>query len=232
MKTFTEVLEENMCQFFTDFSRKPHLIGYVLNNSPRAFSSYLHTELAKSEKDESEIVISSKNGPICRFILKAVKKGDSVAFIPDFELLEYGKELMSKDEMKFDYDLIEEVGHNLITNTAFCNCAVTASSGMVFTDGEWKANPIPVNSPDDVNGIAFAEEADACIVMVTYIFTILELLCNNKDVSSDVELPTLPSLGKAKISPVKDGYNVTITFDKEYKAMCKSDTLAEKFASM
>lgn len=232
-KTFTEVMEMKATEFFSEFGTRPHIIGYITKSIPIAIAAYLTDKLSESENAESELVISSNEGPICKFLLKAVKKGDSVAFIPDFELLEVGKKWVMADELNFDSMVFEEVGRKVAENKDFINSLNSSYAGLVYVNGEWKSNPN--TSPlldNEANGVMFSEEADSGVIFAVYILTIFEILCNNKDASNDVELPSLLSLGKVKISPVKDGWNVSIVFDKEFKAACKSDALAEKIASL
>jgi hypothetical protein len=110
-------------------------------------------------------------------------------------------------------------------NKEFIECAKKAFAASTYNDGEWK------ESEKEESGIVFDSSPDACISEIIPIVTILEVLANNKDASSDVEYD-VEGLGKFKISPVKDGYTVTCTFNKEFKSTCKSDALAEKFINM
>lgn len=227
MKTFTELTDKKLCNLFTEFQQYPLLAGFITDGFGRGISSYLKKELMDNKSDYSELILGGpKYGEVMKFILKAVKKGDSVAFIPEFEMLTAGKDFINSDEIEFDVKNIVEMANDLKENKECMIAFREAYAGKLYTDDGWT----DLNAGDDEKGLAFDEETDIAVASCAVIASIIEVLCNNKDESSDIEYE-IAGLCKFKVSPVKDGYNVTATFDKEFKTNCKSDKLAEELAA-
>lgn len=224
MKTFTDVVEKKLGEFFTEIREFPQLAGFVTGGLPVAIASYLASDMYENTKAESELVISGPTGKIMRFELKATKKGDSVALLPGFELLDAGKEFINSDEVKFDANMIEDFAKEITKNEKFTTCLREAFAGKIYSDGEW----VDMQSGDD-KGLVFDDETDVAVSAESAILSIIEILCNNKDSSTDITYD-VPGLGEFKVSSVKDGYSVSMTFDKQFKSNCKSDKLAEKIA--
>lgn len=224
MKTFTDIVEKKMSSFFTEVREHPELASFITNGFPNAIASYLASDMYENSKPESELVLGSPTGKLMRFGLKSTKKGDSVAFIPEFDMLDAGKEYINSDEVKFDSDTIEDFAKEIIKNTKFAKCLREAFAGKLYHDGEW----IDIITGDD-KGLVFDDEQDAAVCAESVVLSLIEILCNNKDSTTDLTFE-IPKLGIFKVSSVKDGYNVSLTFDKEFKSNCKSDKLAEKIA--
>ena len=224
MITFTEIIEKKTGDFFTEIREHPGLAGFISGGFPNAVASYLASEMYDNSKPEAELIISCPTGKLMRFALKATKKGDSVAFIPEFELLDAGKEFINSDEVKFDPRMIEDFAKEIVKNEKFAKCLREAFAGKIYVDGEWK----DIQTSED-KGLVFDDEVDVSICAEAVIASIIEILCNNKDSSTDISYD-VPGLGVFKVSPVKDGYSVSMTFDKQFKSNCKSDKLAEKIA--
>ena len=161
-----------------------------------------------------------------KFALKVVKKGDSVAFVPEFEMGTAGKDFINTDEIEFDEENLTNMANDLTSNKEAIVAFREAFAGKLYKDEGWE----DINSKDDEKGIVFDDESDTAMAACAVVAAIIEVLCNNKDSSSDIEYE-IPGLCKFKVSPVKDGYNTTATFDKEFKSNCKSDKLAEELAN-
>lgn len=227
MKTFTELTDKKLCKFFEEFRNYPLLAGFITDGFGRAVSSYLKKQLMESKSDYAELIIGGpKFGEIMKFVLRATKKGDSVAFIPEFEMLTAGKDFINADEVEFDEKNIVEMSNDLSKNKEAIIAFREAYAGKLYTDEGWE----DLNPGDEEKGLIFDVEEDIAMASCSVVASIIEVLCNNKDASSDIEYE-IPGLCKFKVSPVKDGYNVTATFDKEFKSNCKSDKLAEELAA-
>lgn len=224
MKTFTDIVEKKLGDFFTEIREYPQLAGFVTGGVPIAIASYLASDMYENIKPETELIISGPTGKIMRFGLKATKKGDSVAFIPEFEMLDAGKEFINSDEIKFDSRMIEDFSNEIIKNETFAKCLKEAFAGKIYIDGEW----IDIQISED-KGLVFDDERDVAVCAESVFTSIIEILCNNKDSSTDITYE-VPGLGEFKVSSVKNGYSVSLTFDKQFKGNCKSDKLAEKVA--
>lgn len=225
--TFTELTEKDMGKLFMEFKTSPQLISFVTNGFPVAVASYLQMKLSESEAEEVSLDLRSKAGSIMLFKLATVKKGDSVAFVPAFELGDAGQELVDSDDIDFDVDAIEAIGLELTKNEALIECAKNAFKSMVYNDGEWIED---ANRSGENRGLTFDEECDIAVCIACVVANILKVLCKYKDASSEIEYE-IPGLGKFKVSPSKNGYAVSLTFDKAFKGNCKSDKLAEKLAN-
>lgn len=223
-KTFVDVVESKVHDFFREFDHAPEYISFLVNGFPVAVAAYLSSQLYENHKAESELVINSPSGKIMRFGLKATRKGDAVAFLPEFELLDAGKEYINSDEVEFDSVLLEELSRS-ISNPEFIKILKEAWYGKIYVNGEWFDDPKVATCTD--KGLTFIEDSDVAICAAVVIYSIIEILCNFKESTCDVTYE-IERLGTFKISPVKNGYNVTLTFDKEFKSTCKSDILAEQ----
>lgn len=226
MKTFTEITEKKLSKLFLEFNDSPQLASYVTNGFPTAISSLLKKTLMDAKGDYAEVIIGGESyGELMKFILKVVKKGDSVAFVPEFEMGLGGKELINVDEIDFDEDSMTRIATDLTKNKDLIASLKEGFAGKLYGDDGWE----DISSSDDERGLAFDDENDIAMAAVATIVAILEVLCNNKDSSSDIEYE-VSGLGKFKVSPVKDGYTTTLTFDKQFKANCKSDKLSDELA--
>ena len=223
MKTFTDIVENKMSDFFMEVKEMPQLSGFVTNGFPIAVAAYLSSEMYDEGKNESELVLEGPAGKIMKFSLSAIKKGDSIAFVPEFDLLDAGKEFIEADEVKFDAETIENFSRDLVKNERFMKCLRESFGGKAYVNGEWT----DIDTKTDEKGLTFDEESDVAVAACSVIMSIIEILCNNKDASTEIAYD-VPGLGKFKVSPVKGGYSVSLIFDKEFKGNCKSDKLAEK----
>jgi hypothetical protein len=227
MKTFTELTEKKLSKLFMEFNDSPQLASYVTDGFGRAISSALKKSLMDEKSDYAELVIGGSNfGELMKFALKVVKKGDSVAFVPEFEMGTAGKDFINTDEIEFDEDNITKMANDLTDNKDAIVAFKHAFEGKLYKDEGWT----DISTSDDEKGITFDDEADIAMAACAVVAAIIEILCNNKDSSSDIEYE-IPGLCKFKVSPVKDGYNTTATFDKEFKSNCKSDKLSEELAN-
>ena len=227
MKTFTELTEKKLSKLFMEFNDAPQLASFITDGFGKAISSALKKNLMDKKSDYSELIIGGSNfGELMKFALKVVKKGDSVAFVPEFEMCTAGKDFINTDEIEFNEDNITKMANDLTTNKDAIIAFKHAFEGKLYTDEGW--TDISVN--DDEKGVTFDDEADIAMAACSVVAAIIEVLCNNKDSSSDIEYE-IPGLCKFKVSPVKDGYNTTATFDKEFKSICKSDKLSEELAN-
>ena len=222
-KTFVDIVESKLADFFSEIKAAPQFASFVVNGFPTAIAAYLNNQLYENHTAESELMINGPSGKIMRFGLKATRKGDAIAFLPEFELLDGGKEYLNSDEIEFDSDLLEEFSHS-ITDSGFLKALKEAFYGKVYIDGEWVDDPKNVSSE---KGLYFVEDADVAICASVVAYSIIEILCNFKESTCDVTYE-IDKLGVFKVAPVKNGYAVTLTFDKEFKSTCKSDMLAEQ----
>lgn len=228
MTTFTELVEKKLGDIFSEFKDHPYITSYVVNGFPMSIASYLTKKMYDETKPYSELVIESPSGKIMKFSLTASKKGDSIAFVPEFSILELGKEYISSDEIEFDSDAIVAFGKELVKNRDFMECVKQAFALNIFSDGEWIELP---DKKDDEAGLFYEDENDCAVSLAAVFFKLIEVLCNNKDASQDIDF-TVDKLGTFKVSPVKGGYSVHLVFDKEFKSYCKSDVLAEKLSEV
>lgn len=227
MKTFTELTEKKLSKLFMEFNDSPHLASFITNGFPIAIASYLKQTLMDTHAEEVDAVFNSSTyGDIMKYSLKVVKKGDSIAFVPEFEIGNGGKDLINTDEIDFDEESMTSIANDLSKNSSLVSAFKEAYAGKIYGDDGWE----DISTSSDEKGITFDEENDIAMATVAVICSILEVLCNNKDSSSDIEYD-VAGLGKFKVSPVKDGYNVSLTFDKQFKANCKSDKLSDELAS-
>ena len=226
MTTFTELTEKKLSDIFAEFSEYPTIAGFITNGFPIAISSYLKKSLLDNDSDYAELVIGGANiGELMKFILRVNKKGDSFAFIPEFEMGTAGKDFINLDEIEFDEETIANMSADFASNKEVITAFREAFEGNTYTDDGW----VSMNPDEDEIGVTFDEENDISMSVFCVVTAIREVLCNNKDASSDIE-NDVAGLGKFKVSPVKNGYNTTLTFDKEFKSNCKSDKLADKFS--
>ena len=228
MKTFTEITEKKLSKLFMEFNGSPALAAYITNGFPIAVSSYLKKKLSETKSEYADCEIGGQSmGEFMKFTLKTVKKGDSVAFVPEFEIGTAGRDFINLDEIEFDEENITKMANDMINGDKDLVIAFKeAFAGKRFTDDGW----VDTDSSDDEKGISFDAEVDIAMAACTTVAAIFEVLCNNKDSSSDIEYE-VTGLGKFKVSPIKDGYNITLAFDKEFKSNCKSDKLAETLAN-
>lgn len=232
MKTFTDIVESKIGKLYPEFSAMPELSSYLTYGFPNAISSYLIQDMFENEKSSSELVIDGPTGKLMRFTLTATKKGDSIAFVPEFSILDAGKELISSDEIDLDSDVIVKFAEHIKDNNKFLKCLAESYALRIYVDGEWKdidkrkLESMFDAGNNDAMGLVYDEETDVAVSTAVVILAIIEILCNNKDASSEITY-SVPSLGTFKVSPIKGGYSVSLTYDKEFKANCKSDKLAE-----
>lgn len=233
MKTFTELNEKKLSKLFMEFNDSPSLAGFITAGFPVAISSYLKKKLMEEKGDSVSLTFNGDDSykDIMTFTLNVVKKGDSVAFIPEFSLGETGKKLINTDEIEFDETAMTKIANGLIAKSKdedeneVIEVFREAYAGKIYSDDGWK----DISNSDDEKGLTFDDETDIGMVIATTLTSILEVLCNNKDASSDIEYD-VTGLGKFKVSPAKDTYNVSLTFDKQFKSNCKSDKLSEEIA--
>ena len=223
MKTFTEVVETKAGELFQEVKNAPELAGYFTDAVPVSIAAYLKGKMLETKKPDATLDICD----LMRFALKATKKGDSVALIPEFTMLNSGKELIDSDEVDFSLQSIEELGTELEKNKDYIECARNGLACKIFTnDGEW----IDSDTKNNDKGLKFTDESDVSVAICAVFASIIEILANNKDATNDIEYE-IPGLGKFTVKPGKDGYNTTLTFDKEFKSNCKSDKLSEIMSS-
>lgn len=228
MKTFTEIAEKKLGSFFMELNGSPQLAAYITDGFGRAISSYLKKSLMDSKSEYSECVIGGSGfGELMKFKLRVVKKGDSVAFVPEFEIGVAGKDFIGADEIEFSEDNLVSITNDIKENKELIIAFREAFAGKLYTDDGWT----DVYPTEDEKGLVFDDENDLGLCASTVVGSIIEILCNNKDASSDIEYD-IPGLCKFKVSPVKDGYSTTATFDKEFKSNCKSDKLSEELAAI
>ena len=228
MKSFTDLLTEDLVNVWPALT-DPKLVAYISHGFPVALAAYLQKQLSESETNESELTISLPDGDLVKFMLKGVKKGDSVAFLPEFELCSYGKELINKDSIDFDVDTeLDRAMHEMSKNKLFCEYLDKAFRDCVYNKGEWESNN--KNGENNV-GLEFVNREDVAAAAIMVVMKLLSILCDNKDESSTVEYK-YDTFGTFKIVASKNGYDVTATFDKEFKGNCKCDELAEKIAEV
>lgn len=226
MKTFTEITEKKLSKLFMEFNDSPTLASYITDGFGRAISSALKKNLMEEKADYAEVILGGSGfGELMKFTLKTVKKGDSVAFVPEFEMGTTGKDFINTDEIEFDEKNLTDMANDITGNKELIVAFREAFAGKLYTDEGWE----DVNTNDEEKGVTFDDENDIAMAACSVVAAILEVLCNNKDSASDIEYE-IPGLCKFKVSPVKDGYNTTATFDKEFKSNCKSDKLAEELA--
>lgn len=226
LKTYTDIVETKASEFFAEIKLYPQLASFITAGLPVAIASYLASDMYENENPEASLIITAPTGKLMRFELIASKKGDSVAILPGFELLDAGKEFINSDEVNFDAAQIEDFAKEIVKNKQFTTCLRNAFAGKMYADGEWKDI-----STSDEKGLVFDDETDVSICAEAAIVAIIEVLCNNKDSNGDITY-VVPGMGEFKVSPVKDGYSVSLIFDKTFKANCKSDKLAEKMAEV
>ena len=226
MKTFTEITEKKLSKLFMEFNDSPQLASYITDGFGKAISSALKKKLMDDKLDYAELILGGSSfGELMKFALKVVKKGDSVAFVPEFEMGVAGKDFINTDEIEFDEENLTKMANDLTENKDAIVAFREAFEGKLYTDDGWK----DVSANEDEKGVTFDAEQDIAMAACSVVAAIIEILCNNKDSSSDIEYE-IPGLCKFKVSPVKDGYNTTATFDKEFKSNCKSDKLSEELA--
>ena len=221
--TFADVVGEKLGESFGEFKYKPELCSYISNGVPIAVAACLASEMEENDKTESELIIELSAGKLMRFGLKSVKKGDSIAFIPEFDLLDLGKEYINSDEINFDADSTVMLSKKLSSNENFVTALKQAFAGKVYDAGDW----LDIGNGEE-KGLVFEDEEDIALVTTFVFISIMEILCNNKDASGRDLSYTVPGFGEFTVKAVKDGYTVSLTFDKEFKAICKNDVYAEK----
>lgn len=228
MKTFTEITEKKLSKLFMEINAYPQLASFITTGFPVAIAGYLTNKMTENVSDYEEVIIGgSKFGEIMKFALKAVKKGDSIAFVPEFELLAAGRDFVNTDEIDFDEVAMTNMANDLTANEDLVSAFNNAFAGKIYKEDTWVDE---ATSVDEERGVSFDDENDIAMAAVTVVSSILEVLTNNKDASSDLEYD-VAGLGKFKVSSNKDTYNVTLTFDKQFKSNCKSDKLSDKLAS-
>lgn len=227
MKSFTDLLTEEVKLVWPALTDSK-LVSYISHGFPVALAAYLQKTLEDSDNNESELTISLPDGDLVKFTLKGVKKGDSVAFLPEFELCSYGKELINKDSIGFDIETdLDKAMHEMSKNKLFCEYLDKAFRDCVYVKGEWESN----NKGDTNVGLEFVNREDVAAAAIMVVVKLLSILCDNKDEASTVEYK-YDTFATFKISATKNGYDVTATFDKEFKSNCKCDELAEKIAEV
>ena len=223
VKTFTEVVESKAGELFQEVRNAPELAGYFTDGAPVSVAAYLKMKMLETKSPEVVLDICD----LMRFSLKATKKGDSVALIPEFTMLSSGKDLIDSDEVDFSLHAVENLGNDLEKNKDYVECARNALACKIFNDGEW----VESTTKNNDKGLKFTDECDVAVAICSVFASIIEILANNKDASNDIEYE-IPGLGKFTVKPGKDGYTTTLTFDKEFKSNCKSDKLSEIMSSM
>lgn len=222
-KTFTEIVEKKCAKLFTEFKEAPQLVSFVSSGTPIAIASHLRKMMLDNPKEE----VSVELGGLMKFTLKINKRGDSVAFTPEFELLEKGLKYIAKDDLSFDHDDCDTFGLALIDSDDLLVACREAIAGKVFNDEEW----VDEDTKKDKKGIVFDEESDVAVCVASVIISVIEILANNKDASNEIEYD-VAGFGTFKVAQIKDGWSVKLTFDKIFKQHCKSDKLAEKIAKL
>lgn len=224
MKTFTEITEKKLSKLFMEINSYPQLSSFVTNGFPIAIAGYLKKKMMDESSDYAEVVIGgNKYGELMKFILRAVKKGDSIAFVPEFEIGTAGKDFINTDEIDFDEEALTLMANDITDNHDLIDAFNNGFAGKVYTDDGWTD---ATSANEDEKGLIFDDENDTAMAAVCVVAAILEVLTNNKDASSDLEYD-VAGLGKFKVSSAKDTYNVTLTFDKQFKTNCKSDKLSD-----
>lgn len=223
MKTFTEVVETKAGQLFSEVKTSPQLAGYFTSAVPISIAAYLKGKMLKETVPEVTLKICD----LFQFTLRANKKGDSVALIPEFTMLPEGRVYIESDDVDFSIKSIEEFSLDLKNNAEYMEAARNALACKVFTDDqEW----VDTDTKTSEKGLIFNDEADVATAICSVFASIIEILANYKDPSNDIEYD-ISGLGRFTVKPTKDGYNTTLTFDKEFKSNCKSDKLSEIMAS-
>lgn len=227
MNTFIELLNKPLAKSFEAFSNKPEVSALVAEIVPMSISLYLRNELEKT-KTEATITFGDKRigGDLIKFRLKPNKKGASVAFLPEAEFADNFIDLVSSESLELDEQFIENFSYGIIENEEFVDIFKNHMSGMRYEDGEWVTSK---KNDESMYGVRFEDTNDIGFIVATYFKVILECLNSTKDPSSEVELPII-DFGTFKIKGVKNGYSVTMTFDKEFKSNCKNDKLAEELS--
>lgn len=224
VKTFTEVVEVKLGQLFSEFKGNPELAGFVTNAVPISIAGYLKGKMMETKNPEVSLSICD----LMKFSLKANKKGDSVALMPEFTMLDEGKEYINSDDVDFSVKSMEEFSLELFKNKDYIVCARNALACKIFNDdAEWVDSDSKLND----KGLIFNDEADVTTAMCAVFVSIIEILANNKDISNDIEYE-IPGFGKFTVKSSKDGYITTLTYDKEFKSNCKSDKLSEVMSGM
>ena len=230
MKTFTEVVESKLSGIFSAISTKPEYTGYLTNGLPIGIAVHLKRLMLEEKKPE----VSIKFGDLCEFSLKANKKGDAVAFLPEFKILDGGQKMIDSDDVNVtrailtDYTFAAKNNEELIN---FAKDAKYAMEGWIYSDNKWVNPETPKISDDDYNGINLPEPTDVLMTTFCIITSIIEILANNKDQSADITY-TIDGFGTFTVKPVKNGYTVSLTFEKEFKQNAKDDKLTEVIASI
>lgn len=223
-KTMTDVVASKMATCWKVVEQHPHLASYVVTGIPNGAAIALRRKMIEERKPKVSINIAD----ILKISLVASKRGDSVAFLPEFELLEKGYELIEAEELEFDVDELSSYSLSVMEDEIFLDSIVHTMASEEYTD-----NNVWVASKGNA-GIEWASNTeDPALVTMFYFSAILEALANNKDVTAPAVEYHVPSFGTFKISKKKAKWEVTVSdFDKEFSALCKNDTLAEIFSSM
>ena len=229
--TFTEKSIDLLSKIYNVFDPRKSseeqaltIAGFFVSGVPRAIAIYLKKKMMETADSTVELNISD----LMKFTLTATKKGDSVALIPGFEMLPKGMKYIEADDVNFNVDKLEAFNMGINGNKELIEIAKNTFAYNQYNDDtdEWMSP-----SSDSPLGMEFNEESDIAIGIVTIIATIIDVLSNTKDSAAEIEYE-VPGFGKFTVKPVKNAYEVRLTFDKEYKANSKSDKLAEKMASI
>lgn len=220
-RTFTELVNKNVGKLFNTFQGNPELTGFIVNGVPVALRSALRKMMIDNPEAKKEIVI----GDVCKFTLAISKRGDSLAITPGFELLESGLNLIGKDDFEVTDREIEALSISIIDDQALLYASQEAMAGKDYNDVEWA--DIVEKGP----GLKFSDESDTAVAFVSYILTVMEVLSNNKDSAQEVEYE-VPGLGTFKVKEDKGKWVVSLSYDKAYKAGCKSDALINAVSTL
>ena len=193
-KTMTDVVASKMATCWKVVEQHPHLAAYVVTGIPNGLAITLRRKMLEERKTRVSVNISD----IMKISLVASKRGDSVAFLPEFELLEKGLELIENEELDFDVDELSAYSLSVMEDEVFLDSIVHTMASEEYTD-----NNVWVASKGN-SGIEWASNTeDPSLVAMFYFASILEALANNKDVTAPAVEYAVPSFGTFKISKKK-----------------------------
>ena len=239
MTTFNNIIEEKVGESFPEFRIRPSLVSILTYAFPKAVAYYLNQSMydkavnadknEPAESFEESITFTDGTNDLMSIGLTATKKGDSVAFMPTFEMLPAGTEIILQDDYKASNKVLIDslVG---TPNSKFITFMAEVLKGSMLENNEWIENPNMQSDDSGNKGMEFSDETDLQFVINAIVLSIFEVLCNNKDSSADVTYE-VPLLGTFTISPTKNSYKVELSFAKEFKQDCKSDTLSETISN-
>lgn len=236
MRSFAEITAEKAGTLFRELGSRPELIGFVTNGVPQAMSAYLMSKMALEAETNTAVETVSlefrnSKGILCNFRLRVIRKGDAIAFSPEFEMGDYGQKLINADSIDVGRDDYAFTGAYMKSKDTdepkLFSYFDSAFRGMIFNGKEWiDSNRNGVEE----KGVSFEDTTDCATMVSIVIFSIFEILSEYKDSVNEIEYP-IDGLGKFKVTPVHNSYEVTLSFDKSFKSNCKNDELATKLAT-